>query len=134
MTAASFRKLALSLPGAVERAHMGHPDFRVGGKIFASLGYPRTGWAMVALTPEDQDSFLKMQPRAFIPVKGKWGEQGATNVVLRHATEAQVSAAINAAYETRLARSRMARGRRPRDAGRRTERAGRRRHERGGAA
>jgi hypothetical protein len=109
MTPDSFRKLALGLPDTVEGAHMGHADFRVGGKIFASLGYPRDGWAALALTPEDQDAFVKMQPKAFVPVKGKWGEQGATNVILQHARKAQVSLALEAAYETRVARSRRKR-------------------------
>ena len=112
MTAATFRKLALGLPHVVEHAHMGHPDFRIGGRIFATLGYPRAGWAALGLTPYDQDLLVKMHPKAFIPVKGKWGEQGATNIVLRHATAAAVSTALNAAYETRLARSSQRRGRR----------------------
>ena len=89
---------------------MGHPDFRVGGKIFATLGYPRPGWAAVGLTPYDQESFVKLHPKAFIPVKGKWGEQGATNIVLRYATASAVSAALEAAYETRRARARTGRG------------------------
>ncbi|HTL05337.1 MAG TPA: MmcQ/YjbR family DNA-binding protein [Gemmatimonadales bacterium] len=105
MTAAAFRKIALRLPGAEEREHMGHPDFRVKGKIFATLGYPRTGWAAVMLRPEDQDSFVRMQPKAFHPVKGKWGEQGATNIELRHATAAAVTAALSAAHETRVVRA-----------------------------
>jgi hypothetical protein len=102
MTSAGFRKLALALPGAEERAHMNHPDFRVSGKIFATMGYPRTGWAMVALTPEDQVSFVAMTPEAFAPVKGRWGEQGATSVILRHATVPTVRAALAAAYEARV--------------------------------
>lgn len=114
MTAASFRELALSLPGVVEHSHMGTPDFRVGGRIFATLGYPRAGWAMVGLTPYDQDVLVKMHPRAFVPVKGKWGEQGATNIVLRFASAATVTSALNAAYESRVARS----ARRSRKAGR----------------
>ena len=105
MTAASFRKLALSLPDVVEHAHMGHPDFRVGGRIFATLGYPRAGWAMVGLTPYDQDVLMKMHPKAFVPVKGKWGEQGATNIELRHATAPAVRTALNAACEAHLART-----------------------------
>lgn len=109
MTPDSFRRLALSLPDAVEGDHMGHADFRVGGKIFATLGYPREGWAALVLTPEDQDAVVKMHPKAFVPVKGKWGEQGATNVILRHARVAQVSVAIESAYETRQARSRRKR-------------------------
>jgi hypothetical protein len=109
MTPDSFRKLALRLPGTVEGAHMGHADFRVGGKIFATLGYPSDGWAAVMLTHEDQDAFVTMHPKAFVPVKGKWGEQGATNVMLRHARVGQVSVALEAAHETRLARSRRKR-------------------------
>jgi len=57
MTAREFRRIALSLPQASEAAHMGHPDFRVGGRIFATLGYPRSGWRMVKLTPEQQELF-----------------------------------------------------------------------------
>ena len=81
---------------------MGHPDFRVGGRIFATMGYPRAGWAMVALTPEDQAAFVAMRPDAFVPVKGKWGEQGATNVILRHATVPAVRDALVSAYEARV--------------------------------
>jgi hypothetical protein len=122
MTAAAFRRLALGLPNVVEQAHMGHPDFRVEGRIFATLGYPGAGWAVVGLTPYDQDAFVKMDPRAFRPVTGRWGEQGATKIALRHATAAAVSAALKAAYETRLARSRE--GRRPaRERGRKPRRA-----------
>jgi len=102
MTAASFRKLALALPGAEESAHMNHPDFRVGGRIFATMGYPRAGWAAVALTPEDQAVFVALHPEAFVPVKGKWGEQGATNVVLRAAKVPAVRDALEAAYEARM--------------------------------
>ena len=81
---------------------MNHPDFRVGGRIFATMGYPRAGWAMVALTPEDQAAFVAMKPAAFAPVKGKWGEQGATNVILRHTTVPAVRAALASAYEARV--------------------------------
>jgi hypothetical protein len=110
MTPDSFRRLALKLPDAIESAHMGHADFRIGGKIFATLGYPHDGFAALMLTPEDQDAFVKMHPKAFAPVRNKWGEQGATNVELRHAIVGQVSAAIEAAYESRLARSRRKSG------------------------
>src|SRR6266853_2089980 len=80
MTAAEFRRIALSLPQASEAAHMGHPDFRVAGRIFATLGHPRTGWGMVKLTPEQQELFVRAQSAAFAPVKGGWGRGGATNV------------------------------------------------------
>ena len=102
MTAASFRKLALALPGVEEGAHRNHPDFRAGGRIFATLGYPRVGWAAVMLTPEDQAVLVAIKPKAFVPVKGKWGEQGATNIILRYATVPAVRDALEAAYEARV--------------------------------
>ena len=70
MTADDFRKIALSLPEAIESAHMNHPDFRVRGKIFATLGYPDENWAVVKLTPEEQKSFVRADPDVFQPVKG----------------------------------------------------------------
>jgi hypothetical protein len=85
VTAADFRSIALSLPEAEERAHMNHPDFRVGGKIFATLGYPSAGWAMVKLTPAQQQLYTIAHPDAFLPIKGAWGRRGATNVRLRAA-------------------------------------------------
>ena len=99
MTSAAFRKLALRLPDVEERAHMGHPDFRVGGRVFATLGYPGRGWAMVKLRPEEQAAFLVMRPGTFVRVTGKWGEQGSTSVNLRRATAAAAAAALRAAYE-----------------------------------
>ena len=100
MTEDDFRTLALSFSGAEERSHMRHPDFRVGNRIFATLGYPREGWAMVRLTPEEQRVFAREHPDAFVPVKGKWGEQGCTNVILEHARRAAVAAALLTAYES----------------------------------
>ena len=75
------------------------------GRIFATLGYPGPGWAMVSLSPLDQQSFLTMSD-AFVPVKGKWGEQGATNVLLRKARVPAVRAALSAAYERTTAGAR----------------------------
>ena len=85
MTSNQFRSIALSLPEAEERSHMSHPDFRVGGKIFATLGYPAVGWAMVKLTPVQQQLYTIAHPDAFLPIKGAWGRRGATNVRLRAA-------------------------------------------------
>lgn len=85
MTAQEFRAMALSLPEVSEASHMGHPDFRVGGRIFATLGHPRSGWGMVSLTPDQQELLVRAQPAAFAPVKGGWGRAGATNVRLRTA-------------------------------------------------
>ena len=101
MTAHEFRRVALSLPRACEAAHMGHPDFRVAGRIFATLGYPRSGWGMVKLTPEQQELFVRAQPAAFAPVKGGWGRGGATNVRLRAAKKGAVREALITAWRNR---------------------------------
>ena len=98
MTPASFRRLALAMPEAVEAGHMGHPDFRVGGKIFATLGYPDERWAMVKLTPGQQEAFVAADPVAFAPVQGGWGLRGATNVLLREAKVSSVRTALTAAW------------------------------------
>jgi hypothetical protein len=98
MTADQFRRLALALPGVSERAHMGHPDFRVAGKIFATLGAPDDAWGMVKLTPEQQQRFVHDEPKVFVPVKGAWGKQGCTNVCLKPATKAILSSAMVAAW------------------------------------
>jgi len=102
MTANDFRKLALSLADAIESAHMDHPDFRVGGKIFATLGYPDAESAMVSLPPVDQDLFVHADPLAFIPVKGAWGKQGATNVRLSKAKKQLVKRALESAWRYRI--------------------------------
>jgi hypothetical protein len=101
MTADQFRRLALSLPGVVESAHMDHPDFRVGGKIFATLGAPDADWGVVILTPTQQAQFVRAQPKIFRPVKGGWGRQGSTNVLLKAATKAKLSSAMVAAWRNR---------------------------------
>jgi hypothetical protein len=80
MTSAEFRTAALKVPDASESAHMNHPDFRVNGKIFASLGYPDDGWGMVKLTPMQQRAFIKEAPEMFAPCAGAWGKAGATSV------------------------------------------------------
>ena len=101
MTPDAFRKLALSLPGAEESAHMGHPDFRVGGKIFATLGSPDASFGMVGLTREQQEGFVDFAPDVFVPVKGGWGERGATNVRLFAATAATLRPALEVAWRNR---------------------------------
>jgi hypothetical protein len=98
MTANEFRQLAASLPEASEQAHMGHPDFRVRGKIFATLGYPEDGWGMVKLTPEQQAVFVRSEPEIFQPVKGGWGRRGCTTVCLRQAATASVRQALMSAW------------------------------------
>ena len=83
MTEDEFRAMALSLAGVIEASHMDHPDFRVGGKIFATLRYPGPGWGMVALTPDEQMLVVHAEPDVFAPAKGAWGRGGATMVNLR---------------------------------------------------
>jgi hypothetical protein len=99
MTADGFRRLALSLPEAAEVGHMGHPDFRVGGKIFATLGYPDKDWGVLKLSPEQQEAFVGEEPEAFVPVKGAWGLRGATCVRLRKAKARSLRIALTVAWE-----------------------------------
>jgi hypothetical protein len=98
LTANDFRRLALALPETAEHAHMDHPDFRVCGKIFATLGYPASGWGMVKLTPEQQHYFSKADPAVFVPAKGAWGRRGATSVHLKAMNQETLARAINAAW------------------------------------
>src|SRR5215211_1366107 len=98
MTANEFRELALSFPEAIESAHMHHPDFRVGGRIFATLGYPDEGSAMVKLSPEDQKEFVRTAPAVFQPARGVWGRQGSTIVYLPKATVDIVRQALTTAW------------------------------------
>jgi YjbR len=97
MTADDFRKLALSFPDAAEGRHMHHPDFRVRGKIFATLGYPDERWGTVMLSPEQQQEFVSDAPKVFVPAKGAWGRAGATTVNLRAVTKAVLLPALEAA-------------------------------------
>jgi YjbR protein len=103
----AFRKLALSLPGAEEREHMDHPDFRADGHIFATLGYPDEKWAMVKLTPEQQAEFVQKEPEVFNPVKGKWGLRGATQIRLKGAASTGVKKALEMARENLKAKKKV---------------------------
>lgn len=98
MTANDFRKIALSFPEAVESAHMNHPDFRVGGKIFATLGYPDEMWGVLKLDLDQQERYVSEFPKVFQPVKGAWGRRGGTNIYLPAANIATVREAIAAAW------------------------------------
>jgi hypothetical protein len=104
MTAEEFRKMALSLPEAIEAAHMGHPDFRVEGKIFATLSPPGQGWAMVKLTPEQQESFIQAEPKIFEAFNGAWGRGGATKVNLRLAKKTTLRSALVFAWRNRASK------------------------------
>ena len=98
MTGDGFRALALSLEGAEERAHMGHPDFRVNGRIFASLQADERR-ATVMITPDEQASLLDQAPDQFVPAAGAWGRQGCTTIVLARADKALVRGALLLAWE-----------------------------------
>lgn len=103
MTPDDFRQLALSFPETSEREHMNHPDFRVRGKIFATMGYPNRESAMVKLSPEQQANFVQAEPRAFAPVKGAWGLKGCTSVVLEAAKKPVVRKALAEAWNAAAA-------------------------------
>lgn len=93
-----FRRFALALPQTEERAHMNHPDFRVAGKIFATLGYPDRSFGMVKLTPLQQQDFIEAHSKAFRPVNGAWGRKGCTHVLLAKAPKRTLKEAVLAAW------------------------------------
>jgi hypothetical protein len=101
MTAADFRRIALSLEGAEEGSHMGSTDFRVGGRIFATLAAVKDGYGNLVLTPEQQAAFVEEMPEVFVPVKGGWGRMGATHLVLAKANEDLTRGALHTAWELR---------------------------------
>jgi len=101
MTPAEFRKIALSLPEASESAHMDHPDFRVGGKIFATLGYPDKEHGMVVLPPEEQERFVRTYAKVFVPAKGAWGKRGSTSVRLSAVDKATLKRVMEIAWRKR---------------------------------
>ena len=98
MSAVQFRKIALSLPDAVEGAHQGHADFRAGKRVFATLGYPDKEWGMVKLTPERQSVLVAAEPEMFRPVPGGWGKHGSTNVRLAKADATTLRSALTQAW------------------------------------
>ena len=101
MTPAEFRRLALSLPGVIESSHMSHPDFRVGGKIFATLGYPDKDRGMVVLPAEEQAKLIKAHPKVFAPAKRAWGKQGSTIVRLDAANASTLRSALEIAWRNK---------------------------------
>ena len=104
MTSADFRKLALSFPDTVEASHMGHPDFRARGKIFATFPKADEKIGMIKLTPEQQAIWSKDEPEMFEPVPGGWGRGGATSVKLKTAKVAIVRKAMQDAWNNVTAR------------------------------
>ena len=93
MTGADFRRIALSMPGAVEGTHFGNPDFRVGGKIFATLALEKEGFGVLLLSPEQQSGIS--------PVPGGWGRKGSTRVLLAKVSPGILEAALRTAWRKR---------------------------------
>lgn len=92
------------MPGAEEHSHMDHPDFRAGGRVFATLGYPDEEWGMVKLSPEEQNNFVQAEPLAFVPVRGAWGLRGCTSVRLQKAKSISVRRALQIAWSVATVR------------------------------
>jgi hypothetical protein len=101
MEIADFRRLALALEGAEESSHMGAADFRVGGRIFATLAMQSQGYGNLMITPEMQAEFVEAEPEVFVAIPGGWGRNGATHVVLAKAREHLLAGALRAAWKLR---------------------------------
>ena len=102
MTAEDFRRIALSFDGAEESSHMGVPDFRVGGRIFATLASQDDGFGNLKLTPELQQLLITESPDVFLPIKGGWGRMGMTHIRLDEASERQMTDALHTAWRLRV--------------------------------
>ncbi len=102
MTVADFRRIALSLEGVEEGSHMGAADFRVGGRIFATLAMQAKGYGNLMLSPEQQAEFVADQPDLFLPIPGGWGRHGATHIRLAEAGEDQLRGALHTAWKSRV--------------------------------
>jgi hypothetical protein len=102
MTTDDFRRIALSFAGAEESSHMGVADFRVGGRIFATLAHGGQGLGNLSLTPEQQAQFVAEAAELFVPVHGGWGRMGMTHVRLERVNEDQLTGALRTAWQTRV--------------------------------
>jgi hypothetical protein len=107
MTPDEYRRLALLLPEATEGAHMSHPDFRVRGKIFATL-WPDKNYGVVMLTPDQQETLVAAEPSLFEPVPGGWGRRGSTILHLPTADEATANSALLMAWRNKAPRNLVA--------------------------
>ena len=105
MTANDFRRIALSFDGAEESSHVGSPDFRVGGRIFATLASQGEGYGNLMLDPEIQAAFLADAPEVFLPIKGGWGRKGMTHIRLAESGEAMLRGALRAAWKISVAKN-----------------------------
>lgn len=108
MNAADFRRIALSLEGAEEGSHMGAVDFRVGGRIFATLASQDQGYGNLRLTPEMQADFVAEAPEVFLPIHGGWGKMGMTHIRLAKASEDVLACALRAAWKIRVEKNKRA--------------------------
>lgn len=102
MNANDFRRIALSLEGTEEGSHFDQPDFRVGGRIFATLAAEKHGYGNLMLTPEQQAAFVEELPEVFVPIHGGWGRNGATHIVLAAASEDVMEGALRTAWKLRV--------------------------------
>ena len=102
MDANDFRRIALSLEGAEESSHMGAPDFRVGGRIFATLASEKQGYGNLMLTLEQQNAFVDELPEVFLPIAGGWGRMGMTHIRLAEASEDVLEGALRTAWKLRV--------------------------------
>jgi hypothetical protein len=102
MNPADFKRIALSLEGVEEGSHMGAVDFRVGGRIFATLASQAQGYGNLALTPEEQAVFCQELPDVFVPIAGGWGRMGMTHIVLARASEDVLRGALQTAWRLRV--------------------------------
>jgi hypothetical protein len=110
MKASDFRRIALSLEGAEEGSHMGAVDFRVGGRIFATLASVKEGYGNLMITPELQAAFLADRPDLFLPIHGGWGRMGATHIRLAEADEDSLRGALHTAWKLRVEKNRKTGG------------------------
>jgi hypothetical protein len=105
MKAKDFRRIALSFEGAEEGSHMGAVDFRVGGRIFATLASVKLGYGNLMITPEIQAAFVGELPEVFLPIAGGWGRMGMTHIRLAEASEDVLTGALHAAWKLRMERN-----------------------------
>jgi hypothetical protein len=111
MIASDFRRIALSFDGAEEGSHMGQVDFRVGGRIFATLASQKMGFGNLMFSPEQQATFVAEQPHLFMPIAGGWGKSGATHIRLAEADEDVLIGALKAAWKQRIEKNQKSRSR-----------------------
>lgn len=100
-----FRRIALSLLGVEESSHMGQPDFRVNGRIFATLASADQGYGNLKLTLEQQSAFVEELPKVFLPIAGGWGRMGMTHIRLAAASEDLLTGALQTAWKLRKERN-----------------------------